>query len=167
MEPTPDFRNDTPSWLQELRTKYNDDRFQQLNELLMINVTSTWTYLLTVNGGAAAGILAFIGAKSDLAAMRWPYAVLFAFVLGVVLVGFAHAFMVHKAQILVNGWVASIGAYNRNEIEWREVIRQDNLRVSWFEKLPWALGWLSLICFIGGVILAAWKFRVLAVQAAG
>lgn len=162
-----DLHKDTQPWLQELRAKYNDDRFQQLNELLMINVTSTWTYLLTVNGGAAAGILAFIGAKSELAAMRWPYAVLFAFVLGVVLVGFAHAFMVHKAQLLVNNWVASVGEYYRNEIEWREVVRRDNLRVGWFKQLPWILGWLSLTSFVGGVVLAAWKFRVLAVQAAG
>lgn len=153
--------------MQDVRAKYNDDRFQQLNSLLMANVTSTWTYLLTVNGGAAAGILAFIGAKNDLALMRWPFVVLAFFVVGAILVGFAHAFMVHKAQMLVSSWVASVGEYYRDELDWGEVIRRDNLLVGRFEKLPWALGWLSLVCFIGGVVLAAWKFRVLAVQAAG
>lgn len=158
-----DLNRDTPEPLNQLRAKFIDDRYQQLNGLLNSTTSAVWTYLLTVNGGAAAGILAFIGAKQDLAKAWWPYLVLISFTVGLVLVGLAHAFRVHKAQQLADGWVADTGDYWRNVKPWSEVVRRDDQRVESWAPLPWVLGWLSLICFVLGVAVSAWGFRTLAV----
>lgn len=148
--------------LTQIRAKYNDDRFQQLNGLLGSATSNTWTYLLTVNGGAAAGLLAFIGSKPDLAKLQWPYWILMIFMSALVLVGLAHAFIVHKVQALVEGWVANTGRYWRNEVVWSYVIEEDKKLVCKWAFVPWVLGWLSLLAFLVGVTWAALSFRDLA-----
>ena len=158
-----DLHKDCPSELAQLRRKYNDDRFQQLNGLLGSATSSVWTYLLTVNGGAAAGLLAFIGARSDLAKLEWPYYILFIFVTGIISVGLAHAFIVHKLQALVDNWVKISGSYWRDEIAWIDVIQLDDALVKRHKWVPWALGWMSLLMFLIGVGWATLQFRTLAV----
>lgn len=157
-----DFHKDAPEWLKQVRSKYHDERFQQLNGLLISNSAAVWTYLLAVNGGAAAGTLAFIGAKADIANQVWPYWLLGVFLLGVILVGLAHAFLVHKAQSLVDNWISLTDRYWRNEIEWKDVQRDDDKAVDKHDWLPWVLGWASLLLFICGVAWAAYEFKVMA-----
>lgn len=160
-----DLHKNCPLELTHLRRKYNDDRFQQLNGLLGSATSSVWTYLLTVNGGGAAGLLAFIGAKTEIAQLAWPYYVLFIFATGIVLVGFAHAFIVHRIQGLIDNWVESTGKYWRNEADWSDVLRADDALVKKRKWIPWALGWLSLITFLTGIGFATWKFSELAAVA--
>jgi len=157
-----DLHRDTPEWLQQLRSKHYDDRFHQLNGLLNTYSSAVWSYLLAVNGGAAAGMLAFIGARSDIAKLQWPYWVLGVFVVGVVLIGFAHAFMVHKAQALIDNWNLNMDRYWRSEITWSHLHVLDNRLVDDRAKVPWILGWTSLLLFFLGVCGAAWGFRSLA-----
>jgi len=157
-----DLHKECPPDLTQIRRQYTNDRFQQLNSLLGSATSSTWTYLLTVNGGAAAGLLAFIGSKPEIAKMQWPYWVLLIFMSGLVLVGFAHAFIVHKVQALVDGWIANSDRYWRNEVIWSYVIEEDQKLVRKWASIPWLLGWASLLAFLGGVAWAALRFRDLA-----
>lgn len=157
-----DLHKDCPPEITQIRVKYNDDRFQQLNGLLGSATSNTWTYLLTVNGGAAAGLLAFIGSKPKLAKLQWPYWVLLIFMSGLILVGLAHAFIVHKVQALVDGWVANTSRYWRNEVVWSYVIEEDQKLVRKWAIVPWILGWASLLTFMVGVLWAALQFRELA-----
>lgn len=153
-----DMHRDTNEYMTQLRMKYADDRFQQLNSLLNSTTTAAWTYLLTVNGGAAAGMLAFIGSNESVAAQRWPYFTLAVFVVGLVLVGVAHALLAHKVQGLTNEWIASTGLYWRNELSWSDVIVRDEKAVKRLRALPWVLGWSSLGCFLVGLFLASYGF---------
>lgn len=157
-----DLHKDCPQELTYVRAKYNDDRFQQLNGLLGAAISNTWTYLLTVNGGSAAGLLAFIGSKPELAKLQWPYWVLVVFMSGLVFVGLAHAFIVHKVQALSDGWVANTGRYWRNEVVWSYVLEEDQKLVRKWVFVPWILGWLSLLAFVVGITWAAIRFRDLA-----
>lgn len=149
---------DTNQYITQLRMKHTDDRFQQLNGLLNSTITATWTYLLTVNGGAAAGMLAFIGSNGRVAVQWWPYFTLAVFVIGLVLVGVAHAFLAHKVQGLTNEWIQVTGLYWRNELPWSEVISRDEKAVKRWRVFPWILGWSSLGCFLAGLILASYGF---------
>ena len=157
-----DLHKDCPTDITLLRQKYNYDRFQQLNGLLGQASSSTWTYLLTVNGGGAAALLALIGSESDAARYSWPYWILMFFVLGLVCVGFAHAFIVHKLDALSKHWVEATGKYWHGKVGWAIVIESDDSLVKKNQWVPWVLGWLSLFFFLTGVAWAAYEFRALA-----
>ncbi len=157
-----DLHKDCPTDLAQLRRKYNDDRFQQLNGLLGSATSNTWTYLLTVNGGSAAGLLAFIGSKPELAKLAWPYWTLILFVMGISFVGLAHAVITHKIQALIDNWIELTGKYWCSEIGWSDLLKADSDIVKKHKRVPWVLGWLSLLTFLVGVTWAAFGFRALA-----
>lgn len=161
-----DFHRDTPEWLQHLRTRHNDDRFQQLNELFNSYVMGSWTYLLAVNGGGAAGMLAFIGAKESIARMEWPYWVLMSFVFGLICVGMGHVVLVHKASAMLDNWNVSMQRYWKNEMPWSSILKRDDESVAKLAWLPWLLGWSSLIFFLAGIFFAAWNFKEVALGTA-
>lgn len=141
------------------RAKYNDDRFFQLNGLMGSASQSAWTFLLTVNGGGAAGVLAFIGADEKVAAMSWPYVVLGIFSLALVFVGVAHAFIVHKLQALTVSWVATTGKYWSDQVAWSIVLETDEKLVRKGAATPWVLGWAAMVCFFVGLLISAYGFR--------
>ncbi|WP_439587679.1 hypothetical protein [Hydrogenophaga sp.] len=153
-----ELRRDEPQWLSPIRAKHLDDRFDQLNTLLNTVTGSVWSYLLAVNGGAAAGMLAFIGAKPDLAVKPWPYVVLGVFVLGLILVGVAHAFLAHKVQRLTDSWVEGTDLYYQNKMKWSALIDRDVALVARWKRVPWVLGWGALLAFVAGVFAAAIGF---------
>lgn len=157
-----DFHKETSGDIRYLRDQHNQRRFDQLNGLLTASSGAAWNYLLAVNGGAAAGILAFIGAKKELASQSWPYTVLAVFVVGLLLVGIAHAVMVQKIQALITNWNANIVRYWNNEIGWKFHLEQDEAAVKRLAWLPWTLGWISLGLFVLGVVLAAQNWRLVA-----
>ncbi|PKO68276.1 MAG: hypothetical protein CVU22_09080 [Betaproteobacteria bacterium HGW-Betaproteobacteria-16] len=157
-----DLHKDAPPELQQSREKYHDERFHQLNGLLTSSSGAAWSYLLAVNGGAAAGILAFIGAKASVAVQMWPYAVLSLFVLGLLCVGFAHAAIVHKVQGLLQNWSSTMERYWKNQVGWDYLMERDQDLVYRWRKVPWILGWLSLLLFIAGIIVTAWNFHRMA-----
>ena len=142
----------------QARSAYNTGRFNQLNGLMTSATSGVWNYLLAVNGGAAAGTLAFIGAVKELAKLNWPSWALGMFLVGLILVGLVHAFIVHRLEGLSNNWEAMTQKYWLNQVEWSEVIRSDEKLVDSWAWVPWVLGWLSLILFIAGVITAAVNF---------
>lgn len=147
------FRN-----LEATRDRYMDERFQQLNGLLGQQSAAVWTYLKTINGGGAVAMLAFIGAKDKFASMLESYCVLGAFVIGLSLVGIAHAFLVHKFQLLTTRWIESTGAYRRNQLDWDVLIASDKQLVEKWAAFPWVLGWFSFLFFLVGVGGAGWLF---------
>lgn len=157
-----DHHKDTSVEVMYRHEQHNQRRFDQLNGLLTASSGAVWNYLLAVNGGAAAGMLAFIGAKKELASQSWPYIVLAVFVVGLVLVGVAHAVMVHKVQALITNWNNNIVRYWNNEIGWMYHLEQDQAVVKRLAWLPWALGWASLGLFVLGVVLAAQNWRLVA-----
>lgn len=159
-----DLHSDVNTPLAQLRMKHVDDRFQQLNGLLNSTTSAAWSYLLTVNGGAAAGLLAFIGADEKVASRSWPYLSLGLFILGLVLVGVAHAFMAHRVQGLVDQWITGSDAYFMNQITWAHLTAKDAQAVSRLSWVPWVLGWGSLGLFLAGLLVAVIGFRGIALS---
>lgn len=157
-----DLHKDAQPNLQQIRNKYHDERFHQLNGLVTSSSGAALSYLLAVNGGAAAGTLAFIGAKADIASQNWPYVVLSLFVVGLLCVGFAHAFIVHKVQALLDSWVLYMGYYWENRVGWSYLLGRDQDIVKKWRYVPWVLGWLSLFLFLAGIIVSAWNFERMA-----
>lgn len=159
-----DFHKECRQEISLARARYNEQRFHQLNGLLGNSMSSCWTYLLSVNGGAAAGLLAFIGSKQDLAKLQWPYWALVIFAVGIVFVGLGHAFMTHKLQALIVLWVKNTVRYFANEVTWSYVLKEDEKLVDKLSYIPWILGWSSLASFLLGIGLVAINFRQLAVN---
>lgn len=155
----PDLHSNAPQIVTEARLKYTNDRFYQLTGVMTAASTAAWNYLLVVNGGAAAGTLAFIGAVKELAAESWPFWAFGFFVAGLLCVGFAHAFMAHRGQGLIKNWVTMTQKYWMNRVTWAEVTESDELLVKRHAWVSWALGWAALLLFIGGLIIAAVNFR--------
>lgn len=157
-----EFHKDAPVELRDIRERWHDERFNQLNALRTSSAGAAWSYLLTCNGGAAAGILAFIGAKDEIAVQPWPYIALCLFVAGLLCVGVAHAVTLHKAQGLLNSWSSTMVDYWSNKVRWSELMRLDQKRSEHRAKVPWLLGWLALVLFVAGLSVTAWNFRHMA-----
>lgn len=154
-----DLHRESGAHLYEVRARHNTERFNQLNGLLNSGTQSVWTYLMSVNGGGAAGMLAFIGAKDSIASQVWPYVVLGLFTVGLILVGIAHAVIVHKVQALIDNWNAHMSLYWQDRIGWSVVLAKDKEVVARQKAVPWILGWLALVLFLAGVAAAAYGFR--------
>jgi len=156
-----DLFGDVTPQLEERRSKYQEERFWQLNSLNIQHSQVTWQYLMTVNGGGAVAMLAFIGAVGDIRTSVWPYWALAFFMVGLVFVGFAMAHIVHKVQNLQDSWKQDVISYYGRKITWAELLRRDQERVDSWSWLPWCLGWGSFLIFVFGIIFTAWKLAYL------
>ena len=154
-----DLYGDVDPEIENRRTTYYNERFWQLNSLVISGSEKTWNYLLTVNGGGCVAILTLIGAISDYRKLSWPYWVLALFVLGLSLVGVFHAFWAHKTNSLLEGWKADSWSYWQRNITWDENTKRDKGRVNSWSTFPWLLGWCSFACFLIAVFLAAYNLN--------
>jgi hypothetical protein len=159
--PPSDRHSDSSTQLQEIRVRHHERRFLQLNGLLIGHSEGSLQYLLAVNGGGAVAMLGLVGAVEKWRIQNWPYWVLAVFVLGLTLSGLARAVILIHSQQLVSGWIADSNAYFQNQLEWRDLEGRDSKRVKHFRWLPWTLGLISMLCFIGGTISAGYLFFTL------
>lgn len=132
--------------------EHNARGFDQLNGLVISNAEGTWQFLLAVNGGSAVAVLAFIGAVPALQRRWWPYAILAAFVLALVLVGVGRALVLHQMQALLTTWNGNVNKFYRNELDWPTGNSLDEAKVKAGQWIPWALGWASFGLFGAGLM---------------
>ncbi len=134
---------------------YYDERWTQLNNMVIANSEGALTYLLIVNGGALAGLLAFVGAVNEVRTASSTVCGLALFGLGLVLAGVARAANLHYFEWLKESWRADFWtSYYTGQITWDELIRRDNMRVKreWILK---ALGYSSFSCFLVGLVISS------------
>ncbi|MGN5354317.1 hypothetical protein ACQ4P5_20145 [Ralstonia sp. L16] len=135
--------------------EYHVQRWTQLNGLVISHSEGALTYLLTVNGGALAGMLAFVGSVVQVRQAPGSTWALSLFAIGLILSGLARAYSLETMKALQKGWVADFTQYRTGHITWDEVNRRDNARVNRWPLLGPGLGYGSFICFLLGLAIAA------------
>lgn len=130
---------------------YYEDRWNQLNNLVISHSEGALTYLLTVNGGAVAGMLAFIGAVTEVRNAPSAIWALSFFVGGLVLSGFARAYALHYMEWLMKAWRTDYGTYLSGHISWQELNTRDSSRANRWEWPATALGYASFLAFLIGL----------------
>ena len=158
---TTDLFGDVPTDLERKREDYHNQRFWQLNSLITQNSAGAYGYLLSVNGGGAVALLAYIGAVQSIRTSTWPYIALAFFMLGLIFVGLTYAFNAHNLQRLQDGWNQDVGLYYQRQITWAKVLKDDRDRAKNFSWVPWVLPWLAFALFLVGVIFSTYKISSL------
>ncbi|WP_444633198.1 hypothetical protein [Cupriavidus oxalaticus] len=144
---------------------YNDQRWRQLNALIISHSEGALNYLLAVNGGALAGMLAFIGAVAEIRQSSAALAALTIFTTGLVLAGVCRANALETMKALQAGWMSDFRSYLSQQITWDELVRRDEERVKVKERWGPILGYGSFVMFILGLGLATHALLHLPVKA--
>jgi hypothetical protein len=148
----------TPPQITPAVFEYYLQRWTQLNGLIISHSEGAINYLLTVNGGALAGMLAFVGSVSQVRNSKCTLWALGLFALGLVLSGVVRAHALETMKIFQAGWSTDFGEYRRGSITWEEWNRRDQARVNrWRYKYVGPLiGYASFVCFLIGLAIAAY-----------
>ena len=140
---------------------YVNKRWQQLYGLQMEYGTEGIKYLLFVNSGAAAAVLAFHGTVASVRGMLWPKLMLGSFAFGVVLIGVVHILRHWHARRTFKQWRDSVdNDYYSDKKGWAEVIKEDADNSARAEKFDFSL-WLayaSFGCFVFGIVIGMFNF---------
>ncbi|WP_321897339.1 hypothetical protein [Burkholderia cepacia] len=134
---------------------YYLQRWAQLNGLVISHSEGALTYLMTVNGGALAGLLAFVGSVQQVRQAPGALWGLLLFTMGLVLAGCARAHSLEAMKALLRGWTADFERYRATQISWDDLIARDKSRHGKWDKIGPALGYGSFGCFIAGLIVAS------------
>lgn len=113
------------------------------------------TYLMTVNGGGAAAVIAFAGSAGY--ATRPVYLTLGLFLLGLFFTGCGIAIGMQRLSRITRDLGDDHLAFNDDKIRSQELEERHRLR---FQKrgLGNFLGWIAWFCFIVGIISSAYTF---------
>jgi hypothetical protein len=131
---------------------YIEQRWGQLSKLQLDFGVEAVKYLFATNAGAAAGVLAYLGAVKPSpipAAFLW---MLVSFLLGVVLVGLTHAARYHGASRLLRAWRTDVLDFYSDRVAWDELLKRDAERAlsfAWDEALAWA----AFACVVAGAAI--------------
>jgi len=127
-----------------IRDRYIKELWGQLSSLHLVTVNKTHTYLFTTNAGAAAGLLAYMGAKKGPFPMSLSIG-LFVFFIGILLVGWLHERSYHKFSRLIKTLNANAKDFysKLNDEAWLKLIEQH-------EKLSNEGNWID------GIAYASW-----------
>lgn len=113
------------------------------------------TYLMTTNGGAAAGVIAFVGSSGF---THWAALTALAiFVIGVLLCGFLIAHGYHSMSNALDALNTNYQKFRDAELRSGEMIDKHTKR---FEEAVWGvyLGWGSFIALMAGIALSMVAF---------
>lgn len=133
---------------------YNAQRWQQLNGLVITHTEGALTALLTVNGGALAGTLAFIGAVPNFRNSCLAMIGLTLFAIGLVLAGATRAYTLETMKSLQKNWVSDFQSYIAEQLTWSQLLGNDNARVKHQEWRGPLLGYSSFGAFLLGLVFA-------------
>ncbi|MEN7529286.1 hypothetical protein [Cupriavidus sp. DL-D2] len=133
---------------------YYEGRWRQLNDLVIAHSEGALNALLAVNGGAVAGMLAFIGAVSEIRQMRLSLWTLGIFVLGLLVACAARAHALECMKALQVGWIRDYQSYASGQITWQELNERDGERVKRWERLGPILGYGCVLIFLIGLACA-------------
>ncbi|GKS85839.1 hypothetical protein AVMA1855_16825 [Acidovorax sp. SUPP1855] len=142
---------------QRMQSDYFEKRFDHLRLMSSEAEKAAWNYLLAINGGGAAGMLAFIGAVPGYRQIWMSYLILAVFVLGLVFVGGSHVNQNIRINRALIGWRSDWLSVAEGKILWLDMLKRDGLRTE-NSFLSWFIGFSALACFLVGVILAAILF---------
>jgi hypothetical protein len=131
---------------------YIRDRWQQLSNAEKEYSSEALKYLFLVNSGAAVAVLAFIGANQTFSPPWWAKAMLGSFLSGIVILGFGHAFRVHRMQQTFRSFRHSVPEYYEDKLAWDDVLDRDRKK-SAPTFLGYAIPYLSFSCFIAGIAI--------------
>lgn len=140
----------------QLARDYHEQRWRQLNNLIIAHSEGALNYLLAVNGGAVAGMLAFIGAVSELRHSSTALWALVLFVVELVLAGLTRAYTLEVMKALQTGWNSDFRSYASQQITWDELLRRDEARVRRGERWGPVLGYGSFVMFFVGLGVTSW-----------
>jgi hypothetical protein len=152
-------RSETPADIRAGREEYIATRWGQLSELSTSWGDEAIKYLLFVNAAAMAGTLSFIGAMVHLRPAAWPKIALLLFVVGVVLIGFYHAFRYQRTEWLFGRWREDVDQYKADAMEWNDLLDRDKPR---WDQCTWplmVLPYASFGCFLAGLLIAILNFH--------
>ena len=137
----------TPTLILDQYVKHNDERWGQLNDLIMSVINDGVKYLFLVNAGGSVAILTFIGTSADVRGLEWPWTVLFFLFLGLLFVGVLHFARYHVISYLLNKWSDDLVVFYQGNTEHHTLNDSDVRRV---KKTEWILvfAYLSFLSFI-------------------
>ena len=138
-----------------IQQHYIDDRFKQLEKLIVEYGKLAWQFLMAVNGGGAVAILTLIGAVTSLRSSMWMYLSLIGYIIGLSLVGIAIAQQVLRFQYLQSEWVKNSFDFFNGTLVWEKLIKDDEVRTKNHSYIPWILGVASLLTFLATTIFSA------------
>ena len=138
---------DTPKIILDEYVKHNDERWSQLNDLIISVINDGVKYLFLVNAGGSVAILTFIGTSTDVRGLEWPWTVLFFLFLGLIFVGVLHFARYHVIGYLLNKWSRDVVKFYQGYTEHETLFNSDAKRV---KKTEWILvfAYLSFFSFI-------------------
>lgn len=149
----------TDEEVREGRLAYVDKRWSQLSELELAWSGDAVKYLLFVNSGAAAAVLAFLGTSVKIQPYLWPKVMLGSFVLGVVFLGFYQAVRYHRIASIYKGWREDVDHYYNDKLDWEDLTENDHKRAySPSINIQILLAYLSFACFLVGVAVGICNF---------
>lgn len=141
------YNDQTPDYLLKEYVKRCDERWEQLNSLLLSVITDGVKYLFVVNAGGCIAMLTFLGTSEDLRKQEWTWSVLFILFLGIVFVGFLNFARYHVIDYLQKKWNLDVVEFYEGKTDYDELSNKDDLRVN---KTHWVLlfAYCAFICFL-------------------
>jgi len=131
--------------------EHYQERFSQLNALVVSNAEGAWQFLLAVNGGGAVAVLAFIGSVQSLQKQVWPFCVLALFVIGLLFIAWGRGYVFHHMSRLLDRWDDQYARLQNDEISWDVMVEADRTAAKKGDRLPWVLAYASLATFLIGL----------------
>jgi hypothetical protein len=140
-------------------------------EVLRTNLTNAGTqamsYLLLINSGAAVALMAFMGTSARVRSLTSAWWSLGAFVLGVVLVGVAHAFSYHVQLIYFRTWAEGINSVFRKNKDIDDLHKSLEPTEKKFGSFPTVAAYAAFLSFMVGAVIAGSHFSAFAADASG
>jgi hypothetical protein len=133
-------------------TEYVKARWRELAEFQGSSEQTAISYVFLVNSGGSIAILGFMGATRTTTPFPNAPAMLLAFALGLVLVGFLRAIVYYRVAYRFRQWRDGVRRFYRNEWTWEELIADDE-RHGWSFWPADICGMASFACFLTGVFL--------------
>lgn len=145
----------------EVRTtncEYIERRWVQLHESINERIEGCWKYLMVTNSGSAIALLGFMGSRQTMHPMPGATLMLKLFLIGVVLVGIAHAISYYRINNLFRRWREDVSSFYGDQIDWDKLLADDNKRSGYFIWVD-IVGWLSFFCFLVGLSIGIFNIN--------
>lgn len=146
------YNSATPDHIIKEYVKSNNERWEQLNNLILSVISDGVKFLFVINAGGCIAMLAFLGTSEELRKQQWTWSVLFVLFLGIVFVGVLNFARYHVITYLQQKWHSDVIEFYEGRVDFDELNNNDDKRV---KKTSWILlfAYAAFTCFlIAGVI---------------
>lgn len=141
------YNTDTPEHIIDKYVQSNNERWEQLNDLILSVITDGVKYLFVINAGGCIAMLAFLGTSEELRKQEWTWNVLFVLFTGIVFVGILNFARYHVISFLLERWSLDVIEFYEGKTDFDELSNKDDERV---KKTSWILllAYAAFICFL-------------------